>query len=266
MKTNTPNPLVPQGTFLTHRKSHVRIAVFSILALHLILLGALLLQGCKRTADSGSMQQTNASITPEFDQATNVLAVAPAPLPPPLPVEPVSVAQTQATPPPPIPYTPPQPTTVRSAPVNHVPAVVSTVSNQPAEPAGGTTHVVLKGENFYTIGKKYGVSAKAIAKANPRIDAKTLKVGDKLTIPAAAPAATPATTPGSITATHEGTVYAVKSGDSLSTIAKHFGTTIAALRTANGLKTDKLKVGDKLKIPAAVHADNTSTSSPPRYP
>ena len=81
MKTNTPNPLVPQGTFPSHRKSHVRIAVFSILALHLILLEALLLQGCKRTADSGSMQQTNASVTPEFDQATNVLAVVPAPLP-----------------------------------------------------------------------------------------------------------------------------------------------------------------------------------------
>ena len=109
--------------------------------------------------------------------------------------------------------------------------VISTVSNHPAEPAGATTtHVVLKGETFSTIGKKYGVSAKAIAKANPRVDARSLKVGDKLNIPAATAASAPPPPPGSIVATHEGTVYAVKSGDNLSTIAKHFGTTVAALR------------------------------------
>ena len=46
-------------------------------------------------------------------------------------------------------------------------------------------------------------------------------------------------------------IYKVKSGDTLTTIAKHHGVSVRALRSANNLTTDKIKVGDKLKIPAA---------------
>ena len=39
----TPNPLIPQGTFLEHKtKSHFRIAVFTILAVHVVLIGSFL--------------------------------------------------------------------------------------------------------------------------------------------------------------------------------------------------------------------------------
>jgi hypothetical protein len=64
---NTPSPLVPQGTFLGKPgRSHIRIAVFTILAIHVVLLGALLLQGCKRTtAPVESAQATNATFSIE---------------------------------------------------------------------------------------------------------------------------------------------------------------------------------------------------------
>ncbi len=45
--------------------------------------------------------------------------------------------------------------------------------------------------------------------------------------------------------------YAVASGDSLYTIAKRNGTTVDALKAANGLADGKLKIGQELKIPAA---------------
>ena len=45
-------------------------------------------------------------------------------------------------------------------------------------------------------------------------------------------------------------VYTVKSGDSLTRIAGQFGLKVKALRAANSLKTDKIRVGQKLKIPA----------------
>jgi murein DD-endopeptidase MepM/ murein hydrolase activator NlpD len=45
--------------------------------------------------------------------------------------------------------------------------------------------------------------------------------------------------------------YAVASGDSLYTIAKRNGTTVDALKAANGLADGKLKIGQQLKIPAA---------------
>ncbi len=46
-----------------------------------------------------------------------------------------------------------------------------------------------------------------------------------------------------------GQIYVVKSGDTLTKIAATHGTTVKALRAANTLKTDKIKVGQKLKIP-----------------
>jgi len=46
-------------------------------------------------------------------------------------------------------------------------------------------------------------------------------------------------------------VYFVKSGDTLSHIAKTHNTTIAALKSANALANDRITVGEKLKIPTA---------------
>lgn len=44
--------------------------------------------------------------------------------------------------------------------------------------------------------------------------------------------------------------HTVRKGENLSKIAKRYGITIAQLKKANGLKSDKIDVGDKLKIPA----------------
>lgn len=60
-------------------------------------------------------------------------------------------------------------------------------------------------------------------------------------------AATPVATQNAI----GGTVYLVKSGDTLTRIAKTHNTTIAALKTANNLANDKISIGEKLKIPSA---------------
>jgi nucleoid-associated protein YgaU len=50
---------------------------------------------------------------------------------------------------------------------------------------------------------------------------------------------------------HAMTVYVVKSGDTLSRIAKAHGTTVKAIEAANGLNDDRILVGAKLKIPEA---------------
>jgi LysM repeat protein len=46
-------------------------------------------------------------------------------------------------------------------------------------------------------------------------------------------------------------VYFVKSGDTLSHIAKMHNTTVPALKSANALANDRITVGEKLKIPSA---------------
>jgi len=50
---------------------------------------------------------------------------------------------------------------------------------------------------------------------------------------------------------HVETVYVVKSGDTLSRIAKAHGISLKALKSANSIDTDHIAVGTKLKIPTA---------------
>ena len=44
-------------------------------------------------------------------------------------------------------------------------------------------------------------------------------------------------------------LYVIKSGDTLSSIARACGSTVKALRSVNGLANDRLVVGQKLKLP-----------------
>ncbi|HKW29219.1 MAG TPA: LysM peptidoglycan-binding domain-containing protein [Verrucomicrobiae bacterium] len=53
------------------------------------------------------------------------------------------------------------------------------------------------------------------------------------------------------TASQSGTIYVVKSGDTLTRIARTYGTTIKAIEAANELNGDRIVVGAKLKIPEA---------------
>jgi LysM repeat protein len=50
---------------------------------------------------------------------------------------------------------------------------------------------------------------------------------------------------------HSRTFYVVKSGDTLTRIAKTHGTTVKALKAANSLDNDHIVVGARLKIPEA---------------
>ncbi len=43
--------------------------------------------------------------------------------------------------------------------------------------------------------------------------------------------------------------YTVQSGDTLSLIAKAFGTTVQKIKDANGMKNDMLRVGQKVNVP-----------------
>src|SRR5689334_1081419 len=166
---NTPNPLVPQGTFKDKGKSHVRITVFAILAIHVVLLGVLLIAGCNKK-----------SVDQAQDNGTGLPPVPPLPADAPWPGQPTSaappavtqeVANIAPTTPPTEVVPPPQNLTPTPAPADGV-------------ALGLTEHTIVKGESFYTLGKKYNVGFKAIADANPGINPNRLKIGDKVKIPA----------------------------------------------------------------------------------
>lgn len=232
---NNPNPFVPQGSMLERinkSRSRLLLAVLATFSVGAVTLTLLLMQGCKKPDE--------AVIPPPLPPDTNTI-VAPS-------FEPTNPPPTTPTPSNAATGIAPSPVYVAPAPEPVVPS-----NPPPVEVAGNTReHKVEKGDSFYTLAKKYGVTMKAIEAANPGVDSRKLKLGQKLVIPAsAAPAPTAAVSPapGAAPETAE-TIYTVKSGDNLMKIARHAGVSLKALRAANNLKTDRITVGQKLKIPA----------------
>ena len=55
---------MPQGSFQDKGKSHVRITVFAILAIHVVLLGVLLIAGCNKKPEVENAETTVANQPP----------------------------------------------------------------------------------------------------------------------------------------------------------------------------------------------------------
>jgi murein DD-endopeptidase MepM/ murein hydrolase activator NlpD len=100
-------------------------------------------------------------------------------------------------------------------------------------------HKVKSGESLEKIAKSYGVSVQDILKANKNIDPKRLKVGGNLCIPKK-----------TFAKTQDYAIYKVKKGDTLQSIAEKFGVDVQELKSFNNLKSEKVKEGQELKIPA----------------
>jgi LysM repeat protein len=235
---NNQSPLIPQGSLLDQRnkgRARVKIAVFLVLAIHGIGLMALLMQGCKQQPDSSSTNTTTnadafTNSAPAFIEPTNS----------------PSVANTLPA------------TNVAPAPiVEPTPPVTAPAVSQPSD------YTIVKGDTFSTIAKKFHVTIKSLQEANPALEPTKLKIGQPVHIPAstgalAATSTTAATTPDASGAAQ---LYSVKSGDSLIKIAGQFGVTSKALRSFNGLKTDKIVVGQKLKIPSKTTSTTTAATN-----
>jgi LysM repeat protein len=227
---NNPNPFVPKGSILelqSKRRSRLKLAVFCVIAVGVAGLSAMLIQGCKRE------QPTEADTTPTID--TN----------------PPAITDTNSA--------------IADTNLPVMPAVTNPPPYVPPVAAAGTEYVVVKGDILATIAKKNGVTLKALEAANPSVVPTKLKVGQKLQIPApTASTVAPAAAATGVDAGAE--TYAVKSGDTLSKIAKAHGTTVKAIQSENNLTTTAIKVGQKLKIPAKVEAAVPAPATPEPAP
>ncbi|HMU61722.1 MAG TPA: LysM peptidoglycan-binding domain-containing protein [Gemmatimonadales bacterium] len=116
------------------------------------------------------------------------------------------------------------------------------------------THVVRSGETISGIAQRYHVSTSEIRDANPKIPRSgMIRVGQQLVIPTngfnAETRAAIAATQGSVRApTRNAKVYTVREGDTLSGIAQRYGTSASSLKRINGLSSDRLRVGQKLRL------------------
>ena len=143
--------------------------------------------------------------------------------------------------------------------------VIAADLSKPVEPEY-TIYVVQNGDYLAKISKKFNVTISSIKRLNPSIKKDVVRVGQKLKLPGkidvgvqAAPAAAAATTAaaakksakkGYVAYTGATKEYVVKNGDTLGSIAYGNGINIRQLKELNGLSSDSLKIGQKLKIPA----------------
>jgi membrane-bound lytic murein transglycosylase D len=109
-------------------------------------------------------------------------------------------------------------------------------------------HQVAKGETVSAVAAHYGVATAAILRANGLAKTASLKAGQQLVIPAtAAPAHG-----GSDAFRSEAVSYRVRSGDTLSSIARQYRTSPAAIADVSGIGVHStLHVGQRLRIPAS---------------
>ncbi len=150
----------------------------------------------------------------------------------------------------------------------------------PASATAARTYVVKKGDSLWKISKVEGISVGELSRANSLTKTSTLKVGQKLTVPAVAKAekpnvatasvvptpadaSSPSTTASAtaVTADAGAGSYTVKTGDSLWKIARQQNVSVAAIKQANNLTSDSLKVGQKLHVPTATAKATTDTAA-----
>lgn len=111
-------------------------------------------------------------------------------------------------------------------------------------------HTIQAGDTLSELAKHYDISVNHITAANPTVQARYLKIGSRLLIPAFKEAEPfqrkSVSTTNSFTAN-----YTVKKGDSLWGIARSYNVDPEALATANSMNlNDILRVGRVLKVPS----------------
>jgi LysM repeat protein len=120
----------------------------------------------------------------------------------------------------------------------------------PLQP-GPIAHVVMPGDTIYTIAQKYNTTVPLIMLANNMSDYR-IHVYQKLVIPPEGWTGWPTTWPDAWGGqpTQPGVRWhTVIAGDTLFSIARRYGVSVAALKAANGLVSDRIYVGARLRIP-----------------
>lgn len=118
----------------------------------------------------------------------------------------------------------------------------------PKPPSGATVHKVAPKETMYSISKMYGVSVDELKSWNSISD-NSLSVGQELIVKK--PAATPkAPVEAPVIAVPASGIHVVGAKETLYSVARMYGLTMAQLRIWNGLESDDLRAGQSIFLTA----------------
>lgn len=141
-----------------------------------------------------------------------------------------------------------------AAPTHSAPAATS-----------ASVYTIVRGDTLSSIAAKHHVTTQSLLGANGLGWSSIIYPGQKLRIPGAATAAPSApaahATSAPVTASQSGT-YVIRTGDTLSSIAKAHSTTVEKLLAANHLSwSSVIYAGKKLTIPSAAASAATATAA-----
>lgn len=110
--------------------------------------------------------------------------------------------------------------------------IISRGSNVP-----NNVYVVKKGDTLWSIANNFNVSVNDLKSANNKSN-NSLSIGEQLIIPGKSTSENVNTT-----------IYTVKSGDNLYSIARRYNVTVNEIKSLNNLTSNLLSIGQKLSIP-----------------
>ena len=125
-------------------------------------------------------------------------------------------------------------------------AVASYVGAPYDQVSESSIYVVKRGDSLYSIAKKFGIDVNNLKSAN-NLQNNLISIGQKLIIP------------GFVESTGTNINYVVQKGDSLYSIALSNNTTVDEIKRLNNLTSNKLNIGDKLKLPSTTSDITTYT-------
>lgn len=120
--------------------------------------------------------------------------------------------------------------------------------------AEGNGYVVRSGDTLYGIATRHGTTVEHLMALNG-LASPTIYVGQMLLVSSDGASSSPASQPAAGASTH-----VVREGETLFGIALHYGTTVAQLRAWNGLSSDVIWIGQRLKV-SGVSAPNVPSAS-----
>ncbi len=135
--------------------------------------------------------------------------------------------------------------------------VLEPVRDNLSVPPVTSEYKVQKGDTLSGIAKKEGISLNDLLAANGLTKSSTIYVGQSLLVPSqSAPEDT-----ASAELEHSGREVVVERGDTLSSIASRAGTSVNALKSLNGLTSDRIYVGQRLAVPEGSGVSGSTSSS-----
>jgi LysM repeat protein len=146
-----------------------------------------------------------------------------------------------------------------------MPPTETSLPTETATLSGPSWYVVQEGDTMSGIALKFGIDLIVLLNLNPGIDPNTIKVGDKIIIPAPN---TQLDTPTPIPPDWRGTIeYRIAPGETLISIAIKFNSTVQKIMELNKITNQNdIKAGDIIKIPVNIATPIPTPTTGTTYP